>query len=114
LRIAWKRFAAALIEPRKLCSALALTQALVKFNEAIAGNKALREQIDNLRCERVIFDGIYKKTERDLYDRKKEMARIIEDSNAAYDDRNAAIEELRQLQEQQRESREAFKKEACA
>ena len=38
-----------------------LHRALVKFNEAIAANKELREEIDNLRRERVVFDGIYKK-----------------------------------------------------
>ncbi|KAJ4463061.1 putative flagellar outer dynein arm-docking complex protein 1 [Paratrimastix pyriformis] len=88
-----------------------LEKALVKFNEAIAYNKELREQIDNLRCERVIFDGIYKKTERDLYERKKEMARIIEDSNLAYEERNASIEEIRMLQEQQKENEEQYQKE---
>ena len=34
-----------------------LHRALVKFNEAIAANKDLREEIDNLRRERVVFDG---------------------------------------------------------
>ena len=41
-----------------------LHRALVKFNEAIAANKELREEIDNLRRERVVFDGIYKKLQR--------------------------------------------------
>ena len=30
-----------------------LDKALIKFNEALANNKSLREQIDNLRQERV-------------------------------------------------------------
>jgi len=39
-------------------------QALQKFNEALAHNKQLRETIDNLRRERVVFDQIYKKLVR--------------------------------------------------
>merc|ERR1711871_325523 len=38
-----------------------LDRSLVKFNEALAGNKQLRESIDNLRRERVVFDQIYQK-----------------------------------------------------
>lgn len=45
-------------------------KALVKFNEALAHNKQLRETIDNLRRERVVFDGIYKKLERELHEKK--------------------------------------------
>ena len=43
----------------------------MRFNEAIAHNKQLREEIDNLRRERVVFDGIYKKLQRDLAEKKK-------------------------------------------
>ena len=55
-----------------------LHRALVKFNEAIAANKDLREEIDNLRRERVVFDGIYKKLQHELAEKKKRMAEIIE------------------------------------
>ena len=51
-----------------------LDKALVKFNEALAHNKQLRETIDNLRRERVVFDGIYRKLERELADKKVKMA----------------------------------------
>ena len=57
-----------------------LDKALVKFNESLAKNKSLRLKIDNLRRERVVFDGIYKKLERELHEKKKEMAASIEDS----------------------------------
>lgn len=46
-------------------------QALVKFNESLAYNKNLRERIDTLRRERVVFDSIYKKLERELHEKKK-------------------------------------------
>merc|ERR1712188_272511 len=48
-----------------------LERALVKFNEALAHNKELREEIDGLRRERVVFDSIYKKLERELDHKKK-------------------------------------------
>jgi enolase len=38
-----------------------LHRSLIKFNESISANKELRDTIDNLRRERVVFDGIYKK-----------------------------------------------------
>jgi hypothetical protein len=52
-------------------------------------NKDLREQIDNLRKERVVFDNIYKKLEDALHNKKKQMSQIIEDSNKAYEARDA-------------------------
>lgn len=67
-----------------------LDKALVKFNEALAHNKSLRATIDNLRRERSVFDGIYKKLERELQEKKTKMAEIIEISNAAYQARDEA------------------------
>ena len=67
-----------------------LHRALVKFNEAIAANKDLREEIDNLRRERVVFDGIYKKLQLELAEKKKKMAEIIEVANVACAARNSA------------------------
>uniref|UniRef100_A0A6U8KRD6 ODAD1 central coiled coil region domain-containing protein n=1 Tax=Eutreptiella gymnastica TaxID=73025 RepID=A0A6U8KRD6_9EUGL len=74
-----------------------LDKALVKFNEALHVNKELRQQIDNLRRERGVFDTIYKKLERELQEKKKEMAFIIEVSNIAYEERDNAQNELAQL-----------------
>ena len=51
-----------------------LDKALKKYNEALAHNKKLRENIDNLRRERLVFDQIYKKLEKELAEKKKEMA----------------------------------------
>ena len=71
-----------------------LHRALVKFNEAIAANKELREEIDNLRRERVVFDGIYKKLQLELSEKKKKMAEIIEVANVAYEARDRAQAEI--------------------
>eukprot|EP01052_Picozoa_sp_SAG31_P030701 SAG31_NODE_3171_length_4590_cov_5.721443_6_plen_279_part_00 len=85
-----------------------LDKALVKFNEALAHNKQLRETIDNLRRERVVFDQIYKKLERELAEKRKEMASIIEAANDAYEARDQAQEEMQKLKERADEEQEQF------
>merc|ERR1712166_1465733 len=82
-----------------------LEKALIKFNEAIAHNKSLREEIDGLRRERVVFDSIYKKLEKELDQKKKEMANIIEISNSAYESRDQAQQEMQALKKQLEEDR---------
>jgi chromosome segregation ATPase len=54
-----------------------LDKQLQKYNQAVAQNKHLREQIDALRRERVVFDNIYKKLEGELEDKKDKMMQII-------------------------------------
>ncbi len=85
-----------------------LDKALVKFNEALAHNKQLREEIDNLRRERVVFDNIYRKLERELHDKKKQMSNIIELSNLAYEQRDAAQMEVAAIEAQNRKEQEDF------
>jgi coiled-coil domain-containing protein 63/114 len=54
----------------------------------------LREEIDNLRRERVVFDQINAKLAFELHEKKKEMAQIIEISNIAYEARDQAQNEM--------------------
>lgn len=69
-----------------------LEKALVKYNEALGKNKKLKEEIDSLRRERLVFNQIYKKLEKELEEKKREMANIIEVSNSAYEARDAALQ----------------------
>lgn len=85
-----------------------LDKALVKFNEALAHNKQLRETIDNLRRERVVFDGIYQKLERELHEKKNKMAEIIVTANAAYEARNKAQEQMILLKGQADKEQQKF------
>jgi len=85
-----------------------LDKALVKFNESLASNKQLRQQIDTLRRERVVFDGIYKKLERELHEKRKEMAAIIHDSNEAYQARDKAQNEMQALKAQAESHKQEF------
>ena len=52
-------------------------------HEAIARNKRLRESIDSLRRERLVFDQIYAKLEREMAEKNREMARNALASNRA-------------------------------
>merc|ERR1711990_99021 len=88
-----------------------LDKALKKYNEALAHNKRLRENIDNLRRERLVFDQIYKKLEKELAEKKKEMARIIEVSNKAYEARDAAQSEMAALKAQADKEQQEFEAE---
>jgi len=77
-----------------------LDKALQKFNESISANRSLREQIDTLRRERVVFDDIYRKLENELQQKKREMANIIEQANAAYEARDQAQAQMAALKQQ--------------
>merc|ERR1740138_349389 len=88
-----------------------LDKALQKFNEAIEANRALREQIDTLRRERVVFDDIYRKLENELHSKKKEMANIIEQANAAYEARDSAQAQMAALKQQADKEHAEFEKE---
>jgi len=88
-----------------------LDKGLQKFNEAIKSNSELREQIDTLRGERVVFDDIYKKLEGELHSKKKEMANIIEQANAAYEARDSAQAQMAALKQQADKEHAEFEKE---
>jgi chromosome segregation ATPase len=85
-----------------------LEKALVKFNEAIAHNKTLRNQIDDLRRERVVFESIYRKMERELHERKQKMAEIIELSNSSYEQRDTYQMEVAAIEQANRKEQEDF------
>lgn len=88
-----------------------LEKALQKFNEAISANRTLREQIDTLRGERVVFDDIHRKLENELNQKKKEMANIIEQANAAYEARDQAQAQMAALKQQADREHVEFEKE---
>ncbi len=68
-----------------------LDKALIKFNRALDVNAKLRDQIDNLRRERAVFDITYHRLEKELLERKKQIAEVIEASSSAYEARSDMI-----------------------
>ncbi|OAJ43330.1 hypothetical protein BDEG_26697 [Batrachochytrium dendrobatidis JEL423] len=85
-----------------------LDKALVKFNKSLAVNKRLRAIIDNLRRERLVFDNIYHKFERELIEQKRQMADIIETSNAAYEARDEAQTKIIALREKAEKEHQSY------
>jgi coiled-coil domain-containing protein 63/114 len=61
-----------------------------EYNQAVAHNCQLRDKIDALRRERIVFDKIYKKLEKELESKKKEMQHIITEAEEAYNAREQA------------------------
>eukprot|EP00930_Biecheleria_cincta_P051059 TRINITY_DN3621_c0_g1_i1.p1 TRINITY_DN3621_c0_g1~~TRINITY_DN3621_c0_g1_i1.p1 ORF type:complete len:572 (+),score=163.73 TRINITY_DN3621_c0_g1_i1:194-1909(+) len=88
-----------------------LDKGLQKFNESIAANRVLREQIDTLRRERIVFDDIYRKLESELQAKKKEMASIIAQANDAYEARDTAQAQMAALKQQADKEHAEFEKE---
>jgi len=88
-----------------------LDKGLQKFNESIHTNKHLREDIDTLRRERVVFDDIYQKLQSELQQKKREMANIIEQSNAAYEARDQAQAQMAALKQQADREHAEFERE---
>ncbi|KAJ4457935.1 putative cobalamin synthesis protein P47K [Paratrimastix pyriformis] len=80
-----------------------LQRALVRWNESLARNRDLREQIESLRADLVVFDGQSRKAEKQLTDRKREIMLLIEQSSQAYEERNGALEEHEALEEQHKQ-----------
>ncbi|KAI9101371.1 hypothetical protein DFS34DRAFT_468416 [Phlyctochytrium arcticum] len=85
-----------------------LDKALIKFNKSLAVNKRMRAVIDNLRRERLVFDNIYRKFERELAEQKKTMADIIEASNSAYEARDEAQARIIALREKAEKEHQAY------
>jgi len=83
----------------------------VKFNQAVTANGTVREEINKLRRERAVFDSIYRKLENELQHKKKEMANIIEQANAAYEARDSAQSQMASLKQQADKEHAEFEKE---
>eukprot|EP00814_Leptocylindrus_danicus_P000901 CAMPEP_0116005004 /NCGR_PEP_ID=MMETSP0321-20121206/920_1 /TAXON_ID=163516 /ORGANISM="Leptocylindrus danicus var. danicus, Strain B650" /LENGTH=554 /DNA_ID=CAMNT_0003473375 /DNA_START=1314 /DNA_END=2978 /DNA_ORIENTATION=+ len=85
-----------------------LDQALVKYNKSVAQNKIIRGEIDDLRGERLAFENVYKKLEKELQEKKKQMAHVIEISNVAYEQRDRAQSEISAINTLNRKEKELF------
>ena len=62
-------------------------------------NDSLKQNIENLRLERVRYDVIYRKYEETLHDKKREMSLVIEDSKHAYQYREQVLAEINKIKE---------------
>lgn len=71
-----------------------LDKANKRYSAAMAQNKTIREKIDNLRRERVVFEQVYVKLEKDLGVKRKDLSRMIETVDKINEDRDQAVAQI--------------------
>ena len=91
-----------------------LVKSNTKFNEALAVNKEMRDQIDGFRKEKLVFETLYTRMEKNLANKRKNMAEIIEVANSAYEERDRTQEKLAGLISQGDKEAAEFTKEVKA
>jgi len=80
----------------------------VKFNQAMAENKRLRAEIDSLRKERLRFQGIYRKTERELERAREQTNQVLEATSAAREARDETNNMMSAMQAEQDRQAKAY------
>jgi hypothetical protein len=60
---------------------------MVKFNKQLSINATLREKIDHLRQDRLLFNGLSKKLTKELREVKTTMNIICREASQAYEER---------------------------
>lgn len=88
-----------------------LEKAYVKKNQSETYNKQLREQINNLRRERIMFESINSNLERELQKLKREMADTIQLANIAFEAKEKALQEMNSLKVQSEKEQAGFEEE---
>jgi coiled-coil domain-containing protein 63/114 len=88
-----------------------LEKAYVKYNQSTTHNKQLRDQINNLRRERLMFESINSNLEKELQQLKKVMAETIQLANAAFEAKEKAIGEMNVLKVQADKEQQGFEEE---
>merc|ERR1719234_1034060 len=74
-----------------------LNKATREFNDMLAKNAKLREQIQHLRSQRGVFDTIHKRLFKELVTKKREQLELIEQSTMAFDQRDEAEQKMATL-----------------
>uniref|UniRef100_A0A3Q3WXD8 ODAD1 central coiled coil region domain-containing protein n=1 Tax=Mola mola TaxID=94237 RepID=A0A3Q3WXD8_MOLML len=76
-----------------------LDRALTHFSEQLTKNSELRKELQTLHIERVRFQQLQKRLEKELHDVRKKIRGIINLSNAAYDARVDAQSKMTMMKE---------------
>ncbi|XP_056131279.1 coiled-coil domain-containing protein 114 [Lampris incognitus] len=76
-----------------------LHRALICFSEQLTKNSHLREELETLRMERIRFQQIHQRLDKELQDIRKEIGEIITLSTAAYDARVEAQSKMTMMRE---------------
>ena len=65
-----------------------LDKANKRYNDSMNQNKVIREKIDELRRERVVFEQVYVKLEKELGVKRRDLNRMIETVDKVNGDRD--------------------------
>ncbi|KAK1799628.1 hypothetical protein P4O66_006087, partial [Electrophorus voltai] len=76
-----------------------LDRALVRFNQQLTRNRHLREELETLRVERLRFQQLYHKLDKELQEVRREAGDVISTSTAAYDARLEAQSKMMMMKE---------------
>ncbi|XP_058229921.1 coiled-coil domain-containing protein 114 isoform X1 [Hemibagrus wyckioides] len=76
-----------------------LDRALIHFNQQLAKNSQLREELETLRVERVRFQQLHRKLDKELQEIRREIGDVISMSTAAYDARVEAQTKMTMMKE---------------
>lgn len=71
-----------------------LDKANKRYSDAMAQNKVIREKIDEMRRERVVFEQVYLKLEKELGVKRRDLNRMIETVDKINEDRDQAINQI--------------------
>ena len=74
----------------------------------------MREEIDNLRKEKVIFENVYSNLESQMLEKRRDVSNIIEVANSSYEERDKVQEKLATLISQSEKEQAEFNKEIRA
>lgn len=85
-----------------------LELSLVKKNEMDSINKHLRTQIEKVQRDRVIFDGIYKKLEKELSEYRQRHELSVEELKRAMDAKHQVNFEILSIQSQAEQEQRAY------
>mmetsp|Transcript_19123 Transcript_19123/g.34605 ORF Transcript_19123/g.34605 Transcript_19123/m.34605 type:complete len:509 (-) Transcript_19123:223-1749(-) len=88
-----------------------LEKAYVKFNQSQTHNKQLREQINNLRRERIMFESIHANLERELLKLRKDMAELIQMANATFEAKEKSLAEMNTVKIQAEKEQQGYEEE---
>ncbi|KAL6111933.1 odad1 [Pungitius sinensis] len=76
-----------------------LNRSLTRFNEQLTKNSHLREELQTLHIERIRFQQLHNKLDKELYDVRKKIGEIVNLSTAAYDARVEAQSKMTMMKE---------------
>lgn len=88
-----------------------LHESIVRFNQTMADNRDLKDNIELLRKEKVTFESLHARLIKEVEGRNKEIADIIEKSNADYAAKDSVGEQITQLKLQAEKEHADFKEE---